>query len=206
MKSKTILRYLSTTSDSFLVVAFAVLVSTPFILGIATRPQLAKVNNNNANYLRNVQNVASESTPQRVLGVSDTTQVTSIPIQQDDVYQNINVSFPTNFDSKKITLDSTSATSHQYTLGGTLKQMGTYNLFNVNNTNNSSITLVPSISFTGSKANMFNIIIGGQSYKVTRDSLLIPSVVVSGKSQTNISISSDAKNLDSFSFKVELKS
>ncbi len=102
MNSNKVLQYLSTTSDTFLVVAFASLVALPFAVSIAAQPivetnqqkYLNELNARNQYYLNKSNNqTALKETASNVLGVSTTPAVNPL--------QNLAVKFESN-DAKKI--------------------------------------------------------------------------------------------------------
>ncbi|MEI7603775.1 MAG: hypothetical protein WCJ19_02030 [bacterium] len=198
MKSNTVLQYLSTASDTFLVVAFASLLALPVAIAMTTQPVVKQDLDNKAQVVNKVSNVAQVNTNDnaKVLGVQDSKVEARSPLQ------NVTAKFSNG--EKNITIDQSSATAGEYTVGGKILVAGSYTVLTLTNNNDKTMNLDSVLNFIDPKLTQLTINVAGKNYTVTKDSPKVPQVVLGAKSQTTISVTATAKQLGSFNLSAKL--
>lgn len=195
-KRKTVLQYLSTTSDSFLIIAFASLLALPLAIGVAIQPVKKENTNQVLASARAIQYNNSEThvapTVAPVLGVSD--YIPTSPLQ------NVETKFALSPDTKKLVFTQGSNTSSEYSIGGNVKAAGTYDLLALTNKNAFSLNYELSLTSTD-KVYSITVNVGEKPYVMSNTSNKPVSFVLNGNSSINVSLTAKQAN----SFKVTVK-
>ena len=198
MKQKTILQYMSTVSDSFLVVAFAALLALPLAVGLLVEPIRDSVQNTAFNPPI-VNTAANVNLTPAVLGVSDVATVTLQPSAL-----NISVKYANTIDAKKLTVDGSSATSGEYSVNGTVKINGTYSLLTLTNNSDRTVKLIPSLDFLDSKSTSFVLTAGNVQFPFDKQTTNSYSLTLDPGASVSISLISSGKNLGGFKATVKV--
>jgi len=191
MNHKTVLQYLSSSSDAFLVVAFASLLALPIAIALTTQP-VAKQTDSVITANRVQTNPVTQTTIS-VLGVS----TEALHVDAKSNIQNVGVKFGASVDNK-LTVNYSSATAGEYSIGVNVKSAGTYDLFTFTNNNSTSMTLDLSSSFTDSKLQVMLLLIGGKTYNVSASNPGSQQIVLGANSQLTVSAQASSKLLGSF--------
>jgi hypothetical protein len=199
MKRKAILQYLSTTSDTFLVVAFGALLVLPLALSIGLQP-VKDISKNDAlaavqqKIAANRADLTQVESP--VLGVTDD-KSNSVETVVQSALQNVDVKLASSPDTKKIVLDKSSSSTTESSISGNIKVANTsFDLMTLTNKNNYSLNFNLDLSILDTKNTQYELKVGNEKYSLTKETN--KSLALMLKPNVPVTISITAKQAGSF--------
>lgn len=192
MNKQSILQYLSSASDTFLLVAFFALIALPIVIAVGVQP--IKDAAANAPVLPN-QTAYHEQQPS-VLGISQSQVVTASP----NPISMVKVDMFTSNDIKKYIISDSSSNLPTSTSTITTKIAGSYDVLKLTNPSSQTLNLGVTLSFIDTKSTDTTLIINGMIYNIARkdSGKTLSTISVAPNSDIIISLSSTAKNLGTF--------